>query len=539
MLTSAVFALLPWMAGAVSGSLLLGTPVVLDYADGLSRDDIPALRIGDECFIPAAEIVKIQWRAHVKGENAKVEAHGRSVETFSKKIEGKDHIPVRTVVEGLGGGTKWSNDGKKLSVYGKVQSIKVTDGMIEVISSLPSSFKVFTLSSPERVVVDMKNALLDANSLKNKQGEFRFSQFDSDTVRVVAQIFAKPQEIKHSLVGTKVYVTWKNAKVVKPTPLTTNPGSAPTGGNTAVNTPPLVMKAPELVTASEDEVILCVPISSGNATRFRPIREANNVYRIDVFNAMWEEGAEIERISGGALISCELSRSSQNVPNIKLEVKRPMAITITPTPTELRMRLTRPKNSSGLISEKLFVIDAGHGGSDPGAQYKDANETLNEKDFNLDVAKRIAQGLSDAGAAVIMTREDDTFIELHARPEIANKAVSHFFISVHFNSNVVANSASGTMTFYHRDDPDARTLAECIHAEIAAVTGLPDLGVRSDTTIYQNGFAVLRHSKMPAVLLEIAFINNAVDREAMKNPEFLQRVADAVVKGIRVYLGES
>jgi N-acetylmuramoyl-L-alanine amidase len=216
-----------------------------------------------------------------------------------------------------------------------------------------------------------------------------------------------------------------------------------------------------------------------------------------------------------------------------------MAITITPTSTELRVRLTKPKNSSGLISEKLFVIDAGHGGSDPGAQFKDTNETLNEKDFNLDVAKRIAKALSDAGAAVIMTREDDTFIELYARPEIANKAVSHFFISVHFNSNVVANSASGTMTFYHRDDPDARALAECIHAEIVAVTGLPDLGVRSDTTIYQNGFAVLRHSKMPAVLLEIAFINNAVDREAMKNPEFLQRVADAVVKGIRVYLGES
>jgi len=202
----------------------------------------------------------------------------------------------------------------------------------------------------------------------------------------------------------------------------------------------------------------------------------------------------------------------------------------------LTIGLIKPNVGNGHLAGKIVVVDAGHGGHDSGA--KSPAKDAFEKNLTLKIAKQLSNRLTAEGATVIMTRTTDTFIELKERAMIANRNGAHFFISCHINSNVVSNSTSGGMTFYHKKDPIGQLLADCIQREIAKVSGLKSMGTWSDQRIYQSGFAVLRHSTMPAVLIEFGFINHNFDRKRMVTADFQSDVAGAIVKGLKVYLGE-
>ncbi|MCS7065646.1 MAG: N-acetylmuramoyl-L-alanine amidase, partial [Fimbriimonadales bacterium] len=87
-----------------------------------------------------------------------------------------------------------------------------------------------------------------------------------------------------------------------------------------------------------------------------------------------------------------------------------------------------------------------------------------------------------------------------------------------------------------RDDADSRALGQAILNEIVKVSGLPSRGVRSDTTLYQSGLAVLRTSQMPAVLIEVGYLNHSYDRKKLLDPKFQDAVADAIVRGLKAYV---
>ncbi|MBA3725424.1 MAG: N-acetylmuramoyl-L-alanine amidase [Armatimonadetes bacterium] len=221
-----------------------------------------------------------------------------------------------------------------------------------------------------------------------------------------------------------------------------------------------------------------------------------------------------------------------------MELKRPMGVKIAPSANEIVVRMVAPRNSGGTMASKNIVIDAGHGGHDSGAKYSSGGQTLNEKDFTLAIAKLVSDALSDTGCTVAMTRNDDTFIELPDRPRVANDSNADFFVSIHINSNQLGNR-SGTTTYYHFDNSDSRLLAQCIQAEIAKISGIGDYGVVSDRTVAPSkGFSVLRNSRVPAVLVEVAYINNSIDRRLLQTEGFRKKVAEAIVRGIKVYIGE-
>jgi N-acetylmuramoyl-L-alanine amidase len=213
---------------------------------------------------------------------------------------------------------------------------------------------------------------------------------------------------------------------------------------------------------------------------------------------------------------------------------RPMAAEIVTEGSVVRILIVKPTVGDGRLAGKVIVIDPGHGGHDSGA----AAGGVREKDLNLQIGTRIASKLTQAGATVIMTRKTDVFIALAERARIANSNDADLFISVHINSNA-GTPSTGTMTFHHKSREVGKLLAECLHREIMKVAGLPDKGVVSDGRIYQNGFAVLRLTKMPGVLLELGFINNQRDRQRMVTTDFQEKVSEAVVRGIQVFLGDA
>ncbi len=216
-----------------------------------------------------------------------------------------------------------------------------------------------------------------------------------------------------------------------------------------------------------------------------------------------------------------------------------------------------------------IVIDAGHGGHDSGTLGVDG---LEEKDVVLDVALRLGKILHDRlGAEIIYTRSDDTFIPLETRTAIANKAQADLFLSIHANSSNDA-SARGVETYYlnFTSSPDALETAarenavsdQSIHqlsdlvkkialkekidesrefasdVESGLYSGLQkgNAGLKN-RGVKKAPFVVLIGANMPSILAEISFVTNPKDAGQLRQPEYRQRVAESLYKGVAKYAG--
>ncbi|AIQ64582.1 N-acetylmuramoyl-L-alanine amidase [Paenibacillus stellifer] len=185
---------------------------------------------------------------------------------------------------------------------------------------------------------------------------------------------------------------------------------------------------------------------------------------------------------------------------------------------------TAPLPGSG--GKKVIVLDAGHGAKDSGAIGITGKY---EKNFNLAVVLKAAELLKkENNIDVVLTRSDDTFLELSERVAIANNLNADLFISVHANSSSTS-VASGTETYYKRDE--SKAFAKVMHKYLVQATGLNDRGVQ-----YGN-FHVIRETKMPAILLEVGYLSNKKDESLLFTEALQQRVAEAIVSGVKEYLG--
>ncbi len=191
----------------------------------------------------------------------------------------------------------------------------------------------------------------------------------------------------------------------------------------------------------------------------------------------------------------------------------------------------------GSYAGKIIAIDAGHGGPEPGAVGKNGTK---EKDITLDVAKRVAKLLESRGAKVIMTRSGDQDVGLYERTDKANKAKAGIFVSIHINAHTDP-AIGGTSTYIYsgaNDRTQATRIAESdrlaryVQAELVKTLGLRDIGVKS------ANFAVLRTANMPAILAELAFISNKPEEKYINTDVFKNGAAEAIVKGIGLYLSE-
>jgi N-acetylmuramoyl-L-alanine amidase len=216
-----------------------------------------------------------------------------------------------------------------------------------------------------------------------------------------------------------------------------------------------------------------------------------------------------------------------------------------------------------------IVIDAGHGGHDSGTLGVDGIE---EKDVVLDVALRLGKLLHDRlGTEIIYTRSDDTFVPLETRTAIANKAQADLFLSIHANSSPEA-SARGVETYYlnFTSDPTALDVAarenavsdQSIHqlSDLVKKIALKDKIAESrefasdvegslyaglqknnaglkDRGVKKAPFVVLIGANMPSILAEISFVTNPKDAEQLRDPEYRERVAESLYKGVARYEG--
>lgn len=167
------------------------------------------------------------------------------------------------------------------------------------------------------------------------------------------------------------------------------------------------------------------------------------------------------------------------------------------------------------------VVDAGHGGHDRGGIF---GQKIPEKPYTLEVARRLAGYLRNAGFRVVMTRSDDTFISLPERTRISGAQANAIFVSVHFNS-AVFSGGHGFETYYYA--PNAQPLAARIQRRL--MQNLPSTENRG---VKFRGYYVLRNNRLPAVLAECGFLTNPYEARIITQKSFLDRIAKAIAQAV-------
>ncbi|MDX2107451.1 MAG: N-acetylmuramoyl-L-alanine amidase [Candidatus Melainabacteria bacterium] len=180
--------------------------------------------------------------------------------------------------------------------------------------------------------------------------------------------------------------------------------------------------------------------------------------------------------------------------------------------------------SSANLRGKVIVLDAGHGGTDPGAQ----RGITNEKDITLSVVKYLSEFLKAQGIQVHLTRTDDTFISLQERVDITNRTSPNAFVSVHVNAMESSNEISGLETYFQTEQ--SKELASDIHKNLLDTLKVPDRNIR------KAKFYVINRTEVPSVLAEIGFISNQSEREKLISSDYQKQVAEGLAKGIILYL---
>lgn len=186
--------------------------------------------------------------------------------------------------------------------------------------------------------------------------------------------------------------------------------------------------------------------------------------------------------------------------------------------------------------KKLIVIDPGHGGDDFGTQSL-TKPIFREKHLNLATAQILQNYLKQMGYQTIMTRVDDTFIPLDKRALFANEKNPDLFVSVHFNS-APSQQAEGVEVFYYKADDDktrtqsSKLLAQTILSRVIENTDAKSRGVKS------GNLAVIRETKMPAILIEGGFLTNESELQKIKDANYLKRLAWGIAQGIQDYINK-
>ncbi len=204
---------------------------------------------------------------------------------------------------------------------------------------------------------------------------------------------------------------------------------------------------------------------------------------------------------------------------------------VTPPPV-----VSEPAPGSGhnVLAGLVIVVDPGHGGYDTGAP---GIHGVFEKNIVLNIGKHLRDELVAAGAKVLMTRDDDTFIPLLGRSAMGVQNLADMFVSVHADSVPTRNGATGTTVYYHANMLSSRSLAMSVAQRLTQLQdGIPSRGTMSDFVRYPGvGFSVLRHSPEAAILVETGYVNSDNDEPVLTDSSDQKLIAQGIAAGIKDY----
>ncbi|MCL5773682.1 MAG: N-acetylmuramoyl-L-alanine amidase family protein [Firmicutes bacterium] len=486
-------------------------------------------------ILPSAQ--EIQW-----GDNS------ITLSAPPKIVRGKLYIPLDSIQKFIEARIVFDDEKKVYYIDPLIKNIELKGekGNYRLIITASNKIKpqCFALREPDRFVVDIPDSILviKEREIENQElSTIRFSQNKTkpNMVRIVipqsnsAEVESlpanTPNEISFSIRLPNIYPLAQNFETQKITGLAVEKGRNGIKIKLRASGPFQYewhrLKSPDnrlfidipqgMLVAAERKFTLDDPyIAEVRVAQFQ--KEPMGIVRLVL---QLNEPAE-----------CSINSSSTAPDQLEIEIHHK---TIDPSVAEYRGNGATAFPSKG----KVICIDPGHGGSDCGALNKSMG--LYEKYITLDIAKKLAAMLIKDGWNVVLTRDTDVDVaypgasakeELGARVKIANNLNADLFISIHCNASL-SYSSQGTSTHWYKSKD--RLFASDVQDSLISCIG------RSDRGIAQNRFYVLAHSRMPAILIETAFISNPEEGKLLSTPEFRQKLAEAIYGGLKTYVARN
>lgn len=438
-----------------------------------------------------------------------------------------------------------------------------------------AKFETQRLSNPDRIVLDLPGTRLSpalaGKTFPVQDGflrQVRVAQFRAGVTRVVLDvdkiedysIFSLPNPFRLVIDIHGTPTVTAEAPATKPRGIRAGPVEKSAGIKAANKPSADITRQPELV-AEEANAEKGTPTTEGQGRKSvasrraeqSPDQEPQQLAKLKVPAGPGSPG--MEGSPGPARTGTDAISKSRGPEGAStaLTPSRPDTRTLTRT---LGLKIGR------------IVIDPGHGGHDTGTI---GPTGLREKDLVLDVALRLKRLVEeDAGAEVVMTRDNDTFIPLEERTAIANQKAADLFISIHANASR-DKSARGIETYYlnFTSNPEAlevaarenatsqesvhqlqdlvkkivltekieeshafaRDVQQAVHARLVKASG-----GQKDRGVKKAPFVVLIGANMPSILAEISFLTNPRDERNLKKPDYRQKIAEALYEGMMRYM---
>ncbi|PKM55913.1 MAG: hypothetical protein CVV00_02120 [Firmicutes bacterium HGW-Firmicutes-5] len=360
---------------------------------------------------------------------------------------------------------------------------------------------IFRLSNPDRVVIDFENTTsLIGTKESQASGQYvekiRTAQFEETKTRIVVETDGQAD---YEVVKSSGEVTMIQLK-------------EPTYENIEYKNETKPVIALEHVD---------VPIEMSGIIYDNDYR--NKTFHITLagnYGNVFGKGSV--KVHDGLIETINISQNSKDQTQITIKSNYIYEYRVEEVGDKIEIKAYRPKE----LFNKIVVIDAGHGGRDPGA----VANGLQEKDVNLKMLLYLKNLLdADTSVKVYYTRLTDTFPSLQDRCDIANEIGADFFISIH--NNAFNASENGTETLYFpsnvQDKLTSPKLAQIFQKNIVAYTGMKDRGLKQRENLY-----LLKNTIMPAVLVEVGFLTNVNDVAKLKDETFLKTTASALYQSI-------
>lgn len=411
--------------------------------------------------------------------------------------------------------------GERVEGLTEITGVRVSSSQdktrIVVDAKAPVTYRTMVLKNPGRVVVDIKDAWLSPQAKRELavSGPFvsraRVAQFDQRTVRVVVE----------TTVGKDNYKIFPLTGGPVPGRVVLDFGRVgPDSAGATIALPDV--KAPSKPAAPQTKPTKPqTPQTKPQAPQTKPVET---------------KPAETKPVETKPV---ETKPEEQQTPQ---DAEQAAQETAADTPGE--QPATESSTDAGIaaitgLAGHSITIDAGHGGNDSGAI---GPTGVTEKSVTLRVALALQKILTSEGATVYMTRTTDTEVspkgaaasdieELQARCDVANQHDSDIFISIHMDS-FTNGAAKGTTGYYYAlGSKKSRDLADKVRAGVIDQIGTPSRGTQS------CNFYVVKHTDMPATLVEVAFISNPTEEKLMNSEDGVQKAAQGIADGIADFFG--
>ncbi|WP_243727793.1 N-acetylmuramoyl-L-alanine amidase family protein [Halanaerobium saccharolyticum] len=400
----------------------------------------------------------------------------------------------------------------------EISNLEYAAGSFSFTSSSALNPELFLLKSPPRLVMNLYHVnrgsgIVDKIEVNNSQiKSLRTARFDEQTVRIVADL--------EELTGYNWVEKQKNGLYYYTVNLKNKFSKITTKDNHDYQYLNILMESQAEYEVKKfnypHRIVVDFKNTLNNLSNFNSIEKSSLIKDIRSSNYQLE-GEEVTRLvfELNEYYSHKV-KSYQSGKGIKIALAKEF--------------LSKEMKQDQKIKSHLIVVDAGHGGFDPGAIGANGFE---EKIPNLAIAREIARLLADKKHKVLLTRSSDKFLSLQQRVKFANNKNADLFVSIHANS--FNNSQTGGVeTYYNQSSNNQnRLLAEKIHDKLGRNLGIFDRGIK------ESNFYVIKYTNMPSALIEVAFLSNPLEEKLLKSQDFQHKAAALIVDGILDYLEES